>query len=52
MYDSFTMPCGCVIDYELEEYGDYGYGGETCWTWRLDKAQMNAPCSRHGGVDD
>ncbi|AFM54950.1 hypothetical protein FGG51_gp045 [Mycobacterium phage Astro] len=52
MYDSFTMPCGCVIDYEIEEYWDYGYGGEIVERYDLSNAQMNAPCAQHGGADD
>ncbi|AER26439.1 hypothetical protein FGG39_gp46 [Mycobacterium phage Saintus] len=51
MYDSFTMPCGCVIDYELGERADYGYD-EWHYSPELSEARMNAPCAQHGGTDD
>lgn len=42
--NSFTLPCGCVILYELSNVGEYGYGGEI---WEITEGRLEATCRDH-----
>lgn len=50
MDEIFHMACGCVLRYDLENVGDYGYGFEIVDKWEIKQAELTKPCSEHGGV--
>ena len=45
--NSFTLPCGCVILYDLDNIGDYGYGGEIVDRYEISEAKFESNCRAH-----
>lgn len=45
--DNHTLLCGCTIQYQIENVGEYGWGGEIVDRWQISAATLIATCLDH-----